>query len=89
VSDRVAPVEHSIFFILMIVLKTKSQLDSFMKRTAKKRCYYLDHGCGCCSDGVSMFKDNNRVVLRKTHQYAGQVTSEIEIVAVYKPRRSA
>jgi hypothetical protein len=70
----------------MVVLKTPSQRNSFIKRmTAKYQESHLEH-CGCCGHDTNVKRTGNRIILEKVLSLHDDVTTSIKILAVLKGR---
>ena len=70
----------------MVVLKTESQRDSFIKRMTKKHTHSHDEGCGCCWHRASVKRSNNRIILESAYALNGPVIASAEVLAVLKGR---
>lgn len=72
----------------MVILKTRSQLDSFLKRESK-HSYSKREGCGCCSASRYVYFDanTNKVLQRNTNEWAGQCDSSLIVIGIYKPSK--
>lgn len=71
----------------MIILRTKSQLNSFLKRN-KNKAYNYREGCGCCGSYGSLSFDTktNKVIFFRVHESSGEITATCDVLAVYKHR---
>jgi len=70
----------------MVVLKTPSQRDSFIKRMTKKHTHSHNEGCGCCWYHTSVIRSNNRIILESVSSLHGGVRASAKVLAVLKRR---
>ena len=69
-------------YIVMVILRSESQVKSFMKRMNKKHgCYYYDYDTSC---SVWVFKDGNKIVLRYQNNYLNYEEHKDQLLAVIK-----
>lgn len=68
----------------MIVLRTASQVYSFMKRNPD---YSHSEGCGCCYSGNKTLIKGKRIIKLDWSSYAGNETGTTKVVAVIKLKR--
>lgn len=72
----------------MVILKTQSQLKSFLHRKGKEYNYDYDEGCGCCySHSRVWFDSKTNKVLKKHHsQHINDEHWDTEVIAIYRER---
>jgi hypothetical protein len=72
----------------MVMLRTFSQVKSFLKRN-KKRVYYHREGCGCCSNSGSLAVDvkKSRILFVDCSEHKNSVSIHVTVLAVAKKRR--
>lgn len=70
----------------MVVLKTPSQVKSFVKRMAEEHEDYHDEGCGCCGYSTYVQDTPTRVVLQHETRSMGDFRMSVEVLAVKKGR---
>jgi len=70
----------------MVVLKSKSQVNNFIKRMENKLNYNRHEGCGCCYSHAFVIRDDetNKIILEKCHSHAGNERCEVTVLAVIK-----
>ena len=69
-------------YIVMVILRSESQVKSFMKRMNKKHgCSYNDYDTSC---NVWVFKDGNKIVLRYQNNYLNYEEHKDQLLAVIK-----
>ena len=70
----------------MVVLKTPSQVNSFVKRMEKEHEDYHDEGCGCCGYSTYVLRTRNRIILEYNHMQQGYEQRSVQVLAVLKGR---
>lgn len=68
----------------MVILKTESQVRSFIKRMNKKHSFSHDEGCGCCFQYSYIQRDNNRVLLKTVYSSRGSMEMSCGVLARIK-----
>ena len=70
----------------MVVLKSESQINNFIKRMKKKYNFNRQEGCGCCYSYAFVNRDEetNKIILESCYSYAGNETYKITVIAVTK-----
>ena len=70
----------------MVVLKSKSQVNNFVKRMSNKLNFNHQEGCGCCYNRAFVYRDDktNKVILEKCRSYVGDEKRKAEVLAVIK-----
>lgn len=72
----------------MVVLKTKSQLNNFVKRKRESRNYFNNPGCGCCFSGgqVQIDEERKRVIFHEWSEGLSE-SSSCTVLATFKKIR--
>jgi hypothetical protein len=70
----------------MVVLKTPSQVNSFVKRMTEEHAEYHDEGCACCGYSVHVMETPTRVILQHETMNMGDFQMSVEVLAVKKGR---
>jgi len=68
----------------MLIL-SQSQAKNYFK---KLHSYSSREGCGCCSSYIDYVIKNNRILCLSLHEYAGNRTFKVSIIAKIKKARS-
>ena len=70
----------------MVVLKTPSQVKSFVKRMTKEHEDSHDEGCGCCGYSTYVIRTPTRVILQHETMNMSGIRISVEVLAVLKGR---
>ena len=70
----------------MVVLKTPSQVNSFVKRMNKEHSSHFREGCGCCGHFSFVERTDNRVVLKDFSEHMGCERTSVTVLAIIKRR---
>jgi len=73
----------------MVVLKSESQINNFIKRMKKKYDFNRQEGCGCCYSYAFVNRDDktNKIILENCHSYEGNKSYGARVLAVIKHKR--
>lgn len=70
----------------MVVLKTPSQVKSFVKRMDIKHSYNFSEGCGCCGHSSYVARRKNRIIIESWSENMGAIEITATVIAVLKGR---
>jgi hypothetical protein len=72
----------------MVILRTQSQLRSFLHRKGKEYNYSHDEGCGCCHSysNISFDEKTNKVLKKHDTHHINDHYWDTEVIAIYRER---